>query len=197
MRQVSNRFGGLRAGLKGVFLACGLGLAAGAAMPVQAQSIATPVKPDVSLPGGASSLTETHGDWTVRCTVEAEGKRCAFSQSLGNKQTGQRLLSMELGPVEGGVEGVILAPFGLRLATGLTLKLNDQEQLGEPIGFTTCVEAGCVAPVKFDDATVSKLAKGETMTVNAENGSNGEPVVLTISLKGFEAARKRSAEIMQ
>ncbi|WP_069093614.1 invasion associated locus B family protein [Methyloligella halotolerans] len=87
-------------------------------MPVQAQSIATPVKPNVSLPGGASSLTETHEDWTVGCSVQAEGKRCVFSQALGNKQTGQRLLSMELRPEGDGIEGVILAPFGLRLAKG-------------------------------------------------------------------------------
>ncbi|MFD0987055.1 invasion associated locus B family protein [Methyloligella solikamskensis] len=197
MRQVSKDFGGLRAMAKGIFLAGGLGLAVGAAAPAQAQSIATPVKPNVSLPGGASSLTETHDDWTVGCSVQADGKRCVMSQALGNKQTGQRLLSMELQPKDGAIEGVILAPFGLRLAKGLTLKVDDQEQLGEPAGFTTCVEAGCVVPIAFDADQISKLSSGETLTINAENGSTSEPVKLTISLKGFDAARKRSAELMQ
>jgi len=197
MRQGVKGFGGLRAGLKGVFLGAGIGLAVGGAIPAQAQSIATPVKPNVSLPGGASSLSETHNDWTVTCSVQAEGKRCVFSQALGNKQTGQRLLSMELQPKDGAVEGVILAPFGLRLAKGLTLKVDDKEQLGEPAGFTTCVEAGCVVPIEFTSEQVSKLASGETLTVNAENGSTSEPVVLTISLNGFDAARKRAAELMQ
>lgn len=197
MGRLSKIIGGLHAILIRGLVAGGIVFAVAGLSPAEAQPIATPVKPNVSLPGGASSLTETHDDWTVACSVQAEGKRCVFSQSLGNKQTGQRLLSMELGPKEDGVEGVILAPFGLRLSQGLTLKVDDNEQLGDPAGFTTCLEAGCVVPVTFDAAQVAKLASGETLTINAENGSSGEPVKLTISLNGFDAARKRAAELMQ
>jgi invasion protein IalB len=34
---------------------------------------------NASLPGGATALTETHGDWTVSCAQRTDGKRCTFS----------------------------------------------------------------------------------------------------------------------
>ncbi|WP_245290797.1 invasion associated locus B family protein [Methyloligella halotolerans] len=75
--------------------------------------------------------------------------------------------------------------------------MDDKDQLGEPVGFTTCVEAGCVAPVTLDAGQIAKLSSAETLSINAENGSSSEPVKLTISLKGFDEARKRSAELME
>jgi invasion protein IalB len=162
-----------------------------------AQTVATPVTPQVTLPGGASSLSETHDDWTVVCTIKDNKKECEFSQAIGNKQTGQRILSIELQPDVGDkAHGVILAPFGLRLSDGLTLKVDDKT-LGAPLAFTTCVEAGCIAPINFDVQQLATIADGSQMTVNAVNAGSGEPITLNISLKGFSAARKRASQLMK
>ena len=53
-------------------------IVAALAMPAQAQQ--------PSLPGGANTLNETHGAWTVTCAIgtQADGgqaKRCALSQT--------------------------------------------------------------------------------------------------------------------
>ncbi|MEP6565298.1 MAG: Invasion associated locus B family protein, partial [Mesorhizobium sp.] len=47
------------------------------------------------LPGGASALSETHGDWTVNCQITGTVKACSLSHQQFNKQTNQRLLAIE------------------------------------------------------------------------------------------------------
>ncbi|MEG6509836.1 invasion associated locus B family protein [Methyloligella sp. 2.7D] len=188
-RKVAGRSAGL--------LAVSFGALVALSAPSMAQSIATPVGASVTLPGGASSLTETHEDWTVSCQVQNNEKRCLFSQTLGNQQTGQRVLSIELRPQDNGeVQGVILAPFGLRLSDGVTLKVDDKA-IGDPVPFSTCMEAGCLVPVTLDSSTLGTVSGGEKMTVNALNSANGQPVELTLSLKGFTAAMNRAKELMQ
>jgi len=48
-----------------------------------------------SLPGGASSLQETFGDWRVACWVTDASRNCALSQQQA-RQNGQRVLAIEL-----------------------------------------------------------------------------------------------------
>ncbi|RYE73038.1 MAG: invasion associated locus B family protein, partial [Hyphomicrobiales bacterium] len=57
--------------------------------PALAQDVA-------SLPGGASSLSEMHGNWSVNCSIGDKGKNCGFSQTAGNPQTGSALAAIEL-----------------------------------------------------------------------------------------------------
>src|SRR5690606_21603663 len=79
------------------------------------------------LPGGASSIQETFGAWTVSCRIVEARKACTFSQARGNQQTGQRSLAIELKPpAEGKTEGVLVLPFGLSLAAGIKLALDEK-----------------------------------------------------------------------
>ena len=59
--------------------------------PAAAQEAAT----NAGLPGGAQSLNEEHGDWTVSCRVEQAAKLCVMSQTLADSQSGQQVLSIE------------------------------------------------------------------------------------------------------
>lgn len=78
------------------------------------------------LPGGASTLQETYQDWTVSCQNQKETSVCVMRQDQSSTQTGQRVLTAELRNVAGGkVEGVLLMPFGLDLAKGAALKIDD------------------------------------------------------------------------
>ncbi len=76
-----------------------------------------------SLPRRARALNETHGAWTVTCAIGMQGeagpvKRCALSQTQLHNQTRQRELAIELHPEGDGVEGTLVLPFGLALASG-------------------------------------------------------------------------------
>ena len=67
------------------------------------------------LPGGASSLQETYGDWRVACAQQNGKKICALSQRQTDKDSRQLVLAVELSaPAADKAEGTLILPFGLR-----------------------------------------------------------------------------------
>jgi invasion protein IalB len=160
-------------------------------LPASAQEAA----PAAGLPGGAQSLNEEHGDWTVSCRVEQAAKLCIMSQTLADSQSGQPVLSIELAtPAVDKAEGMLLLPFGLRLADGATLKV-DGTVLGGNWAFVTCISTGCLVPVSFDASQVSTLRAGTELVISALGAGAGEPVDLKVSLTGFARAANRSVEL--
>jgi invasion protein IalB len=152
-------------------------------------SLAPPAGPQ--LPNGATSISESYGDWTVDCRIAEGRKLCIVAQSQGDNRSGQRVFAIELrSPREGRSEGTILMPFGLRLENGAVLKLDDKD-LGQGVRFSTCIPAGCLLPISFPAAATDALKGGQRLTVAALNLSTGEPVSFNISLNGFPAAFAR------
>lgn len=142
------------------------------------------------LPGGASTLQETYEDWTVSCQSQKETSVCAIRQDQNSSQTGQRVLTAELRNIAGGkVEGVLLMPFGLDLAKGATLKID--EAAGPNLVFSTCLPQGCLAPISFDAKQAAALKAGSNLNVTATALSPSQPVAFKVSLKGFGAALDR------
>jgi len=90
------------------------------------------------LPGNATSLTETYGDWTVICAAPQDAAQV-------NRQNGQRVLAIELAAIEGGnaASGTLVLPFGLNLDQGVALSVDVSEIL-PPLRFSTCLPAGCL-----------------------------------------------------
>lgn len=165
-----------------------------AAAPALAQE---KVARTVTLPGGATSLSEDHGDWTVSCSIADGKKSCTLSQALGRPGAAERLLALELvASKEKQADGMLLAPFGLRVADGVTLTVDDVS-LTETLPFLTCIETGCLVPVLFSDKTLTSLQTGKQLGIGAVNASNGSPVKLSVSLSGFAAAFSRVRELSQ
>ncbi len=151
--------------------------------------------PPVQLPHGATAINETYGDWTVDCRIVDNRKACVLVQSQGNSQTGQRSFAIELrAPQDGKAEGTLLLPFGLNLDAGVKLKVDDKD-FGPAMRFSTCVPAGCLAPVSFPTAMTDALKKGTTLVVNAVTLRGGEPVTFSVSLNGFSAAIARAGSL--
>ncbi|MFQ0813795.1 invasion protein [Brucella anthropi] len=142
------------------------------------------------LPGGASTLQETYQDWTVSCQNQKDTSVCVMRQDQSSTQTGQRVLTAELRNISGGkVEGVLLMPFGLDLAKGAALKIDDAA--GPTLAFSTCLPQGCLAPVSFDAKQVAALKAGTNINVTTTALSPSQPVAFKVSLKGFGAALDR------
>jgi invasion protein IalB len=155
----------------------------------------TSASTSAQLPNGASSITETYGDWTIACGIENGLKLCTLSQAQGNKETGQRSFAIELRtPSDGKTEGTILMPFGLKLEAGAILKLDDKD-LGQGVRFSTCVPQGCLLPVSFPSVATDAMRKGKTLVVAALNLSNGQAVTFNVSLNGFAAALDRTIQL--
>lgn len=159
----------------------------GAAMPAVAQE-------GVSLPGGASSLTETHGTWVVSCRLVDGRKDCMFSQTAANSQTGQTVVAIELAVVGQRAEGMLLTAFGLRLDAGIQLSIDGQ-QLGSAQRFLTCMATGCLVPLDLDEISLTALRVGGMLEVTGINARSGEAVTVPLSLQGFTAALSRTAEL--
>lgn len=147
------------------------------------------------LPGGASALSETHGDWTVNCQVTGTNKVCSLSHQQFNKQSGQRLLAIELTTKTGqDAAGTSALPFGLALASGISLEIDDKK-LDGTLQFNTCQAVGCLVPVAFDADTTPLLQNGTTLKIDAIAADTTQPISFTFSLNGFGGALSRTADL--
>jgi invasion protein IalB len=187
-----------------------LGLLLGAALVIWQPAIAAQGKGDKAapaaadnnavtsaslLPGGASALSETHGDWTVNCQATVNTKTCTLSHQQFNKQSGQRLLAIELASKTGqDATGTLALPFGLALAKGIRLEVDDQKLEGS-LQFHTCQAVGCLVSVTFTADTTPLLQNGTTLKINATAADTAQPIAFTISLSGFAGALARTAEL--
>ena len=143
-----------------------------------------------TLPGGATQLQETHGDWRVTC-AQQERRLCTVSQQQTDKESRQLLLAIELTAVETDrAEGTIVLPFGLAVAQPVTLQAGDGRPATVP--FRTCLPAGCVVSVAFDPVMMTALRKETVLLVKAATAGGGQEAGFKISLNGFASAFARA-----
>ena len=192
-------------GRKQVYFAAALGAMCALSLPSaseaaqtktdRAAAAATDAAKAPQLPGGASALSETHGDWTVNCQIAGTNKVCSLSHQQFNKQTNQRLLAIELTTKTGeDASGTLALPFGLALAKGVALEIDDKK-LDGTLAFNTCQAVGCLVPVAFDADITPMLSSGTTLKVDATAADTGQPISFSISLAGFGGALARTAEL--
>lgn len=144
-----------------------------------------------ALPEGANSLNETYQDWVVACVSDGENNQCSMIQNQVERDSGQRMMTVELSLGENGeLQGILLLPFGLALAEGVTVSIDDQANKSE-FGFSTCLPQGCVAPVKMDASMIDAFKTGEKMNIEAAAVNTNERIDLGASLRGFTAAYNR------
>ncbi len=148
--------------------------------------------PPVQLPKGASAISETYGDWIVKCQLDGRARLCTLSRTQTSKETNQQVFAIELLPRNGKTEGNILMPFGLKLDSGAVVKLGkDLEQTR----FSTCPAQGCLLPISFPSAVTDTMSKAKTLTVAAQNINTAQPVVFNVPLNGFAAALERTIQL--
>lgn len=152
-----------------------------------------------SLPGGASSLSETHGDWAIQCRFQqVKDKKPKPSCSVSQQQqdnNGARILIMELQPTDHGAFGTLILPFGLQLSKGVALQI-DEAKPGASQPFSTCLPAGCILSLNFGDTQLKALNIGKNLNLLAEAVNGGE-VKLSISLIGFSTAMNRVRDLLK
>lgn len=147
-----------------------------------------------ALPNGATSLQETYQDWVVACGLTDAGKRCSFSQQQ-SQQNGQRVLAIELtAAADGAISGTLVLPFGLALAAGASLQVDDQPAL-PALAFSTCLPAGCLVPLSLSRDQVAQMRNGSQLRVNVRAEGSPQPTLFSISLKGLSAALDRTVAL--
>jgi invasion protein IalB len=164
---------------------------------VTADSPAPAESPAATLPNGASSITETYGDWLVDCRLIDGQKQCLLSQVQSDRQTRMQLFAIILQPHrDEKVEGTMVMPFGLRLAAGAVVKLDDMT-FREGLSFSTCMPQGCLLPLSFPANVVASMKEAKTLTVASVSFSSGDVVAFKVSLEGFAAAIARIGDVVR
>ncbi|RKD35957.1 invasion protein IalB [Rhizobium sp. WW_1] len=170
-------------------LAILLGAIVAGIQPVASSASAAP------LPGGAGSLIETYQDWIVACQSQNNATQCVMRQTQSNKDNGQNILTVELSSgADGKLQAALLMPFGLALAQGVSVRIDDAPA-GSPAAFSTCIPQGCLATITFDTGQLVKLKSGTNLNLSATALAASQPVALKVSLKGLSAALTRIGEL--
>ncbi|WP_420992276.1 invasion associated locus B family protein [Cupriavidus sp. 30B13] len=152
---------------------------------------------DASLPGGASSLRESYGDWLVNCAVTGQGsqarKACAMQQEQKDAKSGQRVVAMELRTSPGSNVATFILPFGLDLAAGATLQIDDGAK-GQVLPFRTCLPAGCVVSSNIEPRMLASLRNATSLKIYAK-ADGGRDMMFPLSLSGFGSAYDRTVSL--
>jgi invasion protein IalB len=147
-----------------------------------------------TLPGGASQVQETHGDWRVTCSQQNGQKVCTLSQQLADQSSRQLVLGIELKATTADkAEGTLVMPFGLAVDKPVSLQVDE----GGPTltrSFRTCVPVGCLVALTLDSANVTALRKGSALNVKA-TADGGKEAAFKLSLTGFGSALDRTAAL--
>jgi invasion protein IalB len=132
----------------------------------------------------------------VQCgvTPDAPTPICALSQEQASTETQQRVLAIEIQPLDAGIAGTLVLPFGLDLSAGVTLAIDDAAPLPK-LPFRTCVPGGCLVSLDFAADLVTALRSAESLRI-ATVADGGAPAPFSISLNGFAGALDRTIALV-
>jgi invasion protein IalB len=149
-------------------------------------------------PVGATSVSESYGDWTMTCVRPADRTACVVAQSQGDSRTGRRKFGIELkAPQDGQAQGVVVMPFGLAIEPGVTFKLDDQV-LGKGAPYSSCTGEGCLVSISLPTLATDAMRSAKALTVTGRKTTGatgieaGEPASITVPLVGFSQAFDRA-----
>lgn len=163
----------------------------------QEQDAAATAEPQV----GETYVSETSGDWDVRCLKSEDGNDpCQVYQLLLN-EAGNAVAEFTMLPLNDGGAAVagatMVTPLETYLPAGVTMTIDGGQE--RRYDFTFCNVEGCISRMGFTDADVALMKKGAKAIVGLvpAGSESGEPVVLTLSLTGFTAAFEKVVASVQ
>ncbi|MNJ20213.1 Invasion associated locus B (IalB) protein [compost metagenome] len=152
-----------------------------------------------ALQGEAAQLREVHDNWILACATQTVdgvvGQQGVLIQEQTHTQSNQRVLSIELWPEGEQFKGALILPFGLALQEGVILRVDEGVPFTRP--FRTCLAAGCVVDLEFDEGVSAQLRVGETLRVTVVTADIGKEVAFAIPLKGLCSAHDRLLGLLQ
>lgn len=131
-------------------------------------------------------------NWTVKCRTSGE-RRCILYQTVLFGDENPSVIVARAGYVQGLSDPVleVRVPMGVRLATGLTLAIDDQPAVTLP--FERCAQDGCVAQATLHADLLAKLRSGQTLDFRVEDQARNA-IRVRMSLVGFSTALGMAAE---
>ena len=133
--------------------------------------------------------TTRHGDFLVRCFPVQTGSPCDMYEEVGNRDTGQRLVTFSIAflPADNRYVMVIGVPLGVSLEKGVVIATNTFTTPTMP--FRRCDSGGCYVEAAVDKPLIDAFmgASGEAKLRLSADGEE-KPRELPLSFNGFTAA---------
>lgn len=134
---------------------------------------------------------QVYQDWRVQCQPgDGSQQRCVMFQNLVYEESGQTILSVQIGRSATGERpsAVFIVPLGVILPPGVSMQIDGGS--ATKVDFQQCNRQSCVAPLPLDDTLLSTMKKGleAQVTFHAVVQGNRRPITVPVSLKGFTAA---------
>jgi len=137
----------------------------------------------------AAPTTTRHGDFLVRCFPVQTGSPCDMYEEVGNRDTGQRLVTFSIAflPADNRYVMVIGVPLGVDLAKGVVITTNTFSTPTMP--FRRCDRGGCYVEAAVDKPLIDAFmgSSGEAKLRVSADGEE-KPRELPLSFNGFTAA---------
>lgn len=157
--------------------------------------------------------TAVYDDWVVQCSLvssvqpapapatkpgdkspaaapaaiaAAPSRSCEIVQTFILRETGGTIAKLAIGkvPARDEIKGVLIAPLGVYLGEGATLKLDANPIKGT---YTRCDTSGCFAEFALTKETVAAIRAAKTVTLQFLTAQRA-PMLFGVSLRGFAAA---------
>lgn len=129
--------------------------------------------------------------WSVRCTNPGMGLSCKATQTIGNRKTRKRVLSVSVSKPRKGKRGggmLLQLPLGLFLPAGVTMGVDVETP--ERLTIQTCNAKGCFAGAPLTPDKLTAMTTGTKLFVTFQNMKK-QKVVVPVPLKGFAEAYKK------
>ncbi len=140
----------------------------------------------------ASAQTPTttkHDNFFVRCFPVQNGAPCDLFQEVGNRETGQRLVTFSIAflPTDSRYVMVIGLPLGVAIEKGVVIQPNTFST--PTMNFRRCDQGGCYVEAQVDKQLIDAFmgSKGDAklrITVDGED----KPRELPLNFDGFSSA---------
>jgi invasion protein IalB len=144
-------------------------------------------------PAAAQERTSaTFDDWLLQCEVQAgppARKVCDIAQVTQMQGRNTPLSRIAVPRPEKGqtVKLAAQVPVNIQLKANIRIQLSDGDP-GLTVPFNTCVPAGCFAEFELKDDVVKKFRAATGNGKLTFKTTNGQPVVIPVSFKGFGRA---------
>jgi invasion protein IalB len=140
--------------------------------------------------------TKIFGDWGVRCYPSASQQSCEMQETLTQKKTGTRIMSMSVAfvPQKSRYVFQLAVPLGVSLAKGAKIVAKGFD--GPAMVFRRCDRGGCYVEGFIDDKMIDALAASTGDAKVVIVSFDGRTVNLPFSLRGFGDARKAMLDLV-
>jgi invasion protein IalB len=145
---------------------------------------AAPATPEQAAPGEAAPPQPT---WRVYCSNVPGGFDCRASQTLVNKNTGQRLLTLVVRTAPDAKKPMMLiqVPLGTYLPAGVTLQIG--KDAGKKLPLESCNQEGCLTEYPVTDAEIAAMQHGADVAVLVRDVTKA-PATFRVPGLGFAEA---------